>query len=175
MPWSVSKSDQCPESKPWAVTKKGGEVVGCHDTEEAAQSQMRALYANEPDARCAGQWQALYGDTETSGKWAVVTGPWGFAPERDYAGLTYLGEPIELLRQLYRYRLSRAPSAATLDYVTNVLAGELHISRAELDALVIAGEHMSLPSAGWLGLARAVLFGIGDGTYWPAAREESTA
>jgi len=163
MPWKVERSDDCPPAKPWAVIKSGsGEIIACHDSEDSAQSQMRALYANEPDARHAGQCQALYGSAESSGRWAVVLVPWGFAPERNYAGLTYLGEPIELLRRLYRYRLSRAPSAATLDYVAGVLVTELHISRAELEALVINGEHMTLPSAGWLGLAQAVMFGIGD-------------
>lgn len=51
MPWSVAKSDKCPESKPWAVTKDStGEVEGCHETEEDAKKQMAALYANENEA-----------------------------------------------------------------------------------------------------------------------------
>lgn len=47
MPWDVRKSG-CPDSKPYAVIKEStGEVVGCHETRESAESQMRALYANE--------------------------------------------------------------------------------------------------------------------------------
>ncbi len=47
-------------SKPWHVEKRGdkwcvvkdsdGETVACHDTEEEANAQMRALYANEASA-----------------------------------------------------------------------------------------------------------------------------
>lgn len=170
MPYEVSKSDDCPKSKPWAVINKStGEVKGCSETEEAAQSHMRALYVHEGDERSAGQWQALYGSTGELGRWAVVIGPWGFAPERDYAGLTYLGEPIDLLRQLYRYRLSLAREGAALDYIAGVLASELHISRSELDALITAGERVNLPSAGWMGLSQACLFGIGTET-WQSAR-----
>lgn len=49
MPWTVSRSvDRCSESKPWAVIRDGDDVVeGCHETEEAATIQMRALYASE--------------------------------------------------------------------------------------------------------------------------------
>lgn len=162
VPWSVSKTDSCPASEPWAVIKDStGKVVSCHDSEDSAQAHMRALYANEPDSRNAGQSQAFYACTADDGRWAVVLLPWGLAPERDYGGLTYLGEPIELLRKLYRYRLSRAPSTATVDYVAGMLADELHVSRVELEALVGAGEHMILPSAGWLGLAQACLLSDG--------------
>ena len=48
MPWHVAKSDQCPVSKPWAVIKNAdGKVVGCHETQESADKQVAALYANE--------------------------------------------------------------------------------------------------------------------------------
>lgn len=50
MPWSISRSEECPASRPWAVTKDGtGEVEGCHETEEAAMRQRRALYASEAE------------------------------------------------------------------------------------------------------------------------------
>jgi HK97 family phage prohead protease len=49
MPWHTAKSDQCPASKPWAVIKNSdGTVVGCHETQESANKQVAALYANEP-------------------------------------------------------------------------------------------------------------------------------
>jgi HK97 family phage prohead protease len=48
MPWSVSRSDECPSSRPWAcIRDSDGTVEGCHSTEEAAQAQQRALYARE--------------------------------------------------------------------------------------------------------------------------------
>lgn len=50
MPYRIGPSDQCPADKPHAVMKKAdGKVMGCHPTEEAAQKQMAALHANEPD------------------------------------------------------------------------------------------------------------------------------
>lgn len=54
MPWHVMQSDQCPASKPWAVMKdEPHEVVACHESEEAANQQLAALYASEPEARAA--------------------------------------------------------------------------------------------------------------------------
>jgi len=51
MPYRVEQSHECPESKPWAcVNEDSGEVMGCHETEDAASAQMRALMANEPAA-----------------------------------------------------------------------------------------------------------------------------
>ena len=48
MPYSVSKSDSCPASKPYAcVNTDTGDVMGCHATEADAQTQVDALYANE--------------------------------------------------------------------------------------------------------------------------------
>lgn len=48
MPWHVSKSSDCPSSRPWAVIKDSdGSVVACHKTESDAMQQMKALYANE--------------------------------------------------------------------------------------------------------------------------------
>jgi HK97 family phage prohead protease len=48
MPWHVSRSDECPASKPWAVVRDSdNEVEGCHETEEAAKKQQAALYAAE--------------------------------------------------------------------------------------------------------------------------------
>ncbi len=51
MPWhTVYQHSECPASRPWAVVKDAdGEVEGCHDTEEAADRQLAALYASEPD------------------------------------------------------------------------------------------------------------------------------
>lgn len=48
MPWSVKKSDTCPDSKPWACVKDDdGEVEGCHATRADAVAQQRALYQSE--------------------------------------------------------------------------------------------------------------------------------
>jgi len=48
MPWHVSRSDSCPESRPWAVIKDSdGSVEGCHASESDAKNQMAALYAQE--------------------------------------------------------------------------------------------------------------------------------
>jgi hypothetical protein len=50
MPWKITHFDsRCPASKPYAVVKKDtGELVACHDSKGSAQSQLSALYANEP-------------------------------------------------------------------------------------------------------------------------------
>lgn len=52
MPWSVTRStERCSESEPYAVVNDdSGEVEACHETEEAANRQRDALYANEPQA-----------------------------------------------------------------------------------------------------------------------------
>jgi HK97 family phage prohead protease len=48
MPWSVSKDDRCPTSRPFGVVKDDdNELEGCHESEEAAKAQQRALYARE--------------------------------------------------------------------------------------------------------------------------------
>lgn len=48
MPWRVTESDQCPASKPWAVIKDDdGSVEGCHESEQMANRQLRALNATE--------------------------------------------------------------------------------------------------------------------------------
>lgn len=52
MPWHVAKSDQCSEDMPYAVIKDDdGSVEGCHESEEAANEQMAALYASEGESR----------------------------------------------------------------------------------------------------------------------------
>jgi HK97 family phage prohead protease len=48
MPWAVQKDDRCPTSRPWGVSKDDdNELEGCHESEEAAKAQQRALYARE--------------------------------------------------------------------------------------------------------------------------------
>lgn len=47
MPWSVKRSSDCPEDKPWAVVNdESGETEGCHADEDSAKRQQAALYAN---------------------------------------------------------------------------------------------------------------------------------
>src|SRR5262245_28839814 len=55
MPWHVEQNHpDCPSNTPWAVVKdEDGEKVGCHATEEEANNQVAALYANEPEADSA--------------------------------------------------------------------------------------------------------------------------
>jgi hypothetical protein len=172
IPWHVDKSNQCPASTPWAVIKDSdGSIVGCHDTEDDANGQLRALYANADgeQERSAGQWQALYGSLSRAEEWIVVTGPWGYVPPQQVGALHYVGEPVELLRALYRYRLSLSRSAEALEVVSGHLAAELHISAAELGELVQRSTLLSLPSAGWMGLVQACLFGIGTPAWQQAA------
>jgi len=50
MPWLIRKRDD-----QWCVYREvngepEGDTLGCHDTEAAAQAQLAALYANEPEA-----------------------------------------------------------------------------------------------------------------------------
>jgi HK97 family phage prohead protease len=48
LPYHVSKTDECPASKPYGVIKDAdGEVMGCHETEDAAKEQMARLYSSE--------------------------------------------------------------------------------------------------------------------------------
>ncbi len=48
MPWKISKSSNCPKSKPYGVIKEGETSARwCHSTEESAKQQVRALYAQE--------------------------------------------------------------------------------------------------------------------------------
>lgn len=54
MPYHVGKSESCPASKPYAVIKDSdGEVLGCHETKESAESQITAINLNESKS-----WQA---------------------------------------------------------------------------------------------------------------------
>lgn len=51
MPWQVEEGAGCSGDEPWAVVNsETGEKVACHATEEEAQAQVRALYANTDDA-----------------------------------------------------------------------------------------------------------------------------
>ena len=60
MPYRVTESGDCPDGKPFAVVKKdGGKVIGCHESKESANKQLRALYAKESRtaaARLAGDY-----------------------------------------------------------------------------------------------------------------------
>ena len=47
MPYRVERSSECPPSRPWGVVGPNG-VKGCHPTQDHANRQMAALYANEP-------------------------------------------------------------------------------------------------------------------------------
>jgi hypothetical protein len=48
MPYTVKMSKGCPPDKPWAVIKDSdGKVMGCHVTQDDANKQVGAIYANE--------------------------------------------------------------------------------------------------------------------------------
>jgi len=48
MPWHIEADN--PDCAGWAVVKDDdGSIAGCHDTEQMAQDQLAALYANEPE------------------------------------------------------------------------------------------------------------------------------
>src|SRR5262245_23078876 len=52
MPWKVFKeNDEFCVRKIDAAGEPTGDALGCHATEAEAESQMRALYANVPEAR----------------------------------------------------------------------------------------------------------------------------
>lgn len=52
VPWHIVQNhSECSEGEPWAVVKDAdGSVAGCHATKAAADDQLAALYASEPDA-----------------------------------------------------------------------------------------------------------------------------
>lgn len=63
MPWHIVPDHaECGMGQFAVVKDDDGEVEGCHDTEEAAQNQLAALYASEDD-------------DSTSLRWAKVSGP----------------------------------------------------------------------------------------------------
>lgn len=47
MPYKIEKSSRCGSSKPWAVMKTDGKLMGCHETEEDAKDQLTALNISE--------------------------------------------------------------------------------------------------------------------------------
>jgi len=51
VPFEVKRNEQaCSASKPWSTrNSETGDVMGCHESEEAAQAQLRALQANVDD------------------------------------------------------------------------------------------------------------------------------
>lgn len=73
MPWSVRKDDECPPSKPWAVIKDSdNSKVACHETEESAKEQVKALYANEGDMKQSSRIEQFISHYGVKGmKWGV--------------------------------------------------------------------------------------------------------
>lgn len=88
MPYEITRSG-CPEGKPFAVRKKGGEVIGCHNSEASAKRQMRALYANEEKSHVKTAIKREHGIDY---------------PPRDYA---YVPDPLR--PATWRLRLTEAP------------------------------------------------------------------
>lgn len=55
MPWHVSKSESCPETKPYAViTNDSGKTHGCHATRQGALKQLAVLYVKQKRGEIAG-------------------------------------------------------------------------------------------------------------------------
>lgn len=51
IPWHIEQGGGTCGADQWAVIKDDdGSTAGCHDTEEEAEAQLAALYANEPEA-----------------------------------------------------------------------------------------------------------------------------
>lgn len=52
MPFKIKSSDsRCPASKPWSVVNSDTDALhGCHASKDEAEDQLKALYANVPDA-----------------------------------------------------------------------------------------------------------------------------
>jgi HK97 family phage prohead protease len=94
VPYEVKKSDECPESKPWAcLNSESGEVMGCHESQEAAEEQQAALYAQEgnmdksatrrstaDDRKRAAELRAAKADV--TGYMLRSAGPVGTLPDR---------------------------------------------------------------------------------------------
>lgn len=157
MPWHVEQRESCPSSKPWAVVKDdSGAVVACHESKEDAEGQMAAMYANDPEARAAGQWDALYGDL--AGRWMVLRAAIGTVPPSELGPLAYLGEPGELLNRLHTYRLSLASTGTIAKHTRRVLATELDLPVPTLAAYVHSGGPVVLSTRGWGNLVRAVIY-----------------
>jgi HK97 family phage prohead protease len=73
VPYEIQKdAEACSAGEPYAVKKSdGGEVVGCHATEEHARKHLAALKANVEDARSrptAGDLEERTATAETDGK-----------------------------------------------------------------------------------------------------------
>lgn len=62
MPWRVeSDNAECGAGQFAVVKEADGTVEGCHDTEEAAQAQLAALYASEEDMNADPRYVAVSG------------------------------------------------------------------------------------------------------------------
>jgi hypothetical protein len=98
LPWHVGTSDECPESKPYAVIKDAdGEVEGCHETREKAEAQMAALYASETKA-----WSSAYITALPDSAFACIDSSGRHYPHHDASGkvdLPHLRNALSRLAQ----------------------------------------------------------------------------
>ena len=96
MPYDVKKSKECSDSKPWAVVKDDGEVMGCHASQYAARQQQTALYAAERMERLVADWsQAEIGYTSCARAWFhEIVADWS------QAEIGYTTSRLKLLRRL---------------------------------------------------------------------------
>lgn len=73
----VQDHPDCAADTPWAVTKQEtGELMGCHGTQEGAQAQQRALYAEEGDRPDDGMQRRDDEDEMPDMGYTGETAPW---------------------------------------------------------------------------------------------------
>ena len=176
MPYVVRKNGER-----WCVYKEGddgnpaGDTLGCHDTEEEAQAQLRALYASEPEATKAVRKKEADGehpashyliveDPEAPSTWHLrvrdmdgvpdhrLMGAAWAALHEGYRGNRYEGpdkeEAIAKLRRLYKREGLDPPGSKSADIVPE-------------DTLVISGGAVKALGDGRLG-GYLVRFGSPD-------------
>lgn len=92
MPWHiVDNSSECSSEEPYAVVKDvSGELEGCHPTREAAEEQMKALYASEGEDSSATTYPEWEGVIAVEG---IATGD---GREFSEGSLTWAELPIPL-------------------------------------------------------------------------------
>lgn len=167
MPWHVARDAACPADKPWAVVMDSdGSNEGCHESEEAAQEQMAALYAHEPMMGKSRAVKFLAGSrTECEGMLAPYGGPAAlggkdldgeyFSPSTDFA-LDWFGDWERPL--LYQHGMDGAVKTSVVGRI-KVMPTEAGLwMQAQLDAAHMYHEAIaSLIDQGALGLSSGSL------------------
>lgn len=101
MPYKIKQGHwNCPVRRPWGVIKGNGDLMGCHSSEEKAQDQVDALYANEPEAS-SGELRGAVAPHDTSSE----SGEWDAT-----ANTSRLPSPmsVDMARRVYAWYDSEA-------------------------------------------------------------------